>query len=167
MNRILKWDISLFKMINHRWKCFFLDQVMPRLTHLGGTKFTLFGLLALLLFFRSEQGGKEVAWAMVLSQAVAHLLKRFCTRPRPYLAVPEVNLWEALKLKDYSFPSGHTTASFTLAVSMAVMQPALSFLVLPLAFFVGLSRVYLGLHYPSDILIGAVLGSTSALFFTL
>ena len=165
MHHILDWDISLFKLINHRWKCFFLDTIMPRLTHLGGTKFTVLGLLALLFFFRDNQLSRGAAWAMIVSQITAHSMKRFCTRPRPYLSVPEANLWEALVLKDYSFPSGHTTASFVLAVTLAVSNPFQAFWTLPLASIVGISRIYLGLHYPTDILTGAVLGSVSALFF--
>lgn len=165
MHYILNWDISLFKLINHRWKCFVLDFTMPRLTHLGGTKFTVFSLLALLFFFRDSQLGRGAAWAMIVSQIVAHGMKRFCTRPRPYLAVPETRLWEAFALKDYSFPSGHTTASFVLAVTLAVNNPILATWTLPLASFIGISRIYLGLHYPTDILTGAVLGSASALFF--
>ena len=70
MHHILDWDISLFKLINHRWKCFFpgYDHAPP--DAFGGTKFTVLGLLALLFFFRDNQLSRGAAWAMIVSQSL-------------------------------------------------------------------------------------------------
>lgn len=163
MQHILTWDISLFKLINHRSKCSLLDRMMPLLTHLGGTAFSIMACLVLMFFFRTGHLGRDAAIAMTVSHAAVQLVKKFCPRPRPYLTVPEANLWEALVLKDYSFPSGHTTASFAIAVTLTLNHPFLGLALLPLAAFVGFSRVYLGLHYPTDILTGAILGTVSAM----
>lgn len=79
-------------------------------------------------------------------------------RLRPYLALPDTNTFRN-PLKDHSFPSGHTTAIFASTVPYMIAYPVLTAVLLPLACTVGFSRIYLGLHYPSDVLAGAVIGS--------
>ena len=66
-------------------------------------------------------------------------------------------------LTDHSFPSGHTTAVFSVTVPFMTMEPILLATLLPVALIVGFSRIYLGLHYPSDVLAGATIGTLVAL----
>lgn len=90
-------------------------------------------------------------------------LKNIAARPRPFDMVNEiVPLIE--KPLDYSFPSGHTCASFACALVLWRMLPGkkgLPFLIL--AFLISLSRLYLGVHYPTDILGGAFVGMISSM----
>ena len=66
----------------------------------------------------------------------------------------------------FSFPSGHAAAATAVAVSVALAQPFLAALVLPLAALIAYSRIYLRVHYASDVVAGAVLGVAGALVAT-
>ena len=90
------------------------------------------------------------------------VLKNMIRRARPADAMESLSAF--IRPSDrFSFPSGHTAAAFVFAVAVAAFFPAWAPLVFALAIAIGLSRVLLGVHFPSDILAGAVLGSSTAL----
>jgi undecaprenyl-diphosphatase len=91
-------------------------------------------------------------------------LKRWTRRPRPYAADVRIRAWVA-PLDEFSFPSGHTLHAISFSIVALAHYPWLAPLLLPFSICVGLSRVVLGLHYPSDVVaataIGALLASVS------
>jgi undecaprenyl-diphosphatase len=102
------------------------------------------------------------ALATLLSVWLADLaatgLKHLTDRPRPYVAHPEQEPLRRASL-DLSFPSGHAATSFAAAMVLArYVPPRVAPLLFVLAALVGWSRVYVGVHYPSDVLVGALLG---------
>jgi undecaprenyl-diphosphatase len=157
--RFINGDTRIFGYVNRSIQCRALDIVLPKVTHLGGAFFATGLLLFLTIFKRFGWGGLA---ALAGSHLVVQLLKLCVGRTRPYLVIPGARL-SAHPLRDRSFPSGHTTAAFTLATSLSLAYPPLAYICFPLALLVGLSRIYLGLHYPSDVLIGAVLGTLAVL----
>ncbi|HXH04296.1 MAG TPA: phosphatase PAP2 family protein [Candidatus Competibacteraceae bacterium] len=84
-------------------------------------------------------------------------LKGKTTRPRPCARSPVIRARVA-PLDEYSFPSGHTLHAVSFTVVALTHYPALAWLLLPFTALVALSRLVLGLHYPSDVLAGALLG---------
>lgn len=97
-----------------------------------------------------------------LSLAVYKLLKRGTSRPRPYQAHAAIQR-HGPALDQYSFPSGHTMHAVGFTVALGLHLPLLALLVTPFAGLVAMSRLVLGLHYPSDVLAGALIGSGVAL----
>lgn len=94
--------------------------------------------------------------------AIYKLLKKKTLRPRPYQVHQAVVLGER-PLDHFSFPSGHTLHAVLLCILLGYSLPILLWVLLPFTLLVAVSRVILGLHYPSDVLAGAVIGSTLAL----
>ena len=90
------------------------------------------------------------------------IIKRCIARPRPYQTCPGIRAC-ARSLDEYSFPSGHTLHSVSFGLILVAYYPALAYVVWPFVALVGVSRVVLGLHYPSDVLVGAAVGATTAL----
>lgn len=91
------------------------------------------------------------------------LLKNLIARTRPYEVIAGLHTLIGAQ-RDYSFPSGHTGSSFAAAVVLFCRLPKrLSSFLLLLAFLIGFSRLYVGVHYPSDIIVGAISGTLIAL----
>jgi undecaprenyl-diphosphatase len=106
--------------------------------------------------------GLRLAAATLFATLAGQALKRSLSRPRPDSALAG---FEALSENPdrFSFPSGHTAAAFSVAVAFAGEPFGLGVAALLLASGIGLSRVYLGAHFPSDVGAGAVLGSLAGL----
>ncbi|MFO1341001.1 MAG: phosphatase PAP2 family protein [Burkholderiaceae bacterium] len=88
------------------------------------------------------------------------LLKRRVARPRPFVACADIQAC-ARTLDEYSFPSGHAMHAVSFSILLATYYPAWSTVLWPFTVLVALSRVTLGLHYPSDVVVGALLGAAT------
>ena len=93
--------------------------------------------------------------------AVYKLLKRTFVRERPFIRHAGISLAQA-PLDRYSFPSGHTLHAVSFTWQACAAFPELSAVLVPLALAIAASRVVLGLHYPTDVVVGALLGATFA-----
>jgi undecaprenyl-diphosphatase len=148
-------DVSLLYFINRALRCSVLDLVMRIVTHLGSLPFVV-GLF-LILMISGDEKSKAVAVSLGLtltgSQVLVQALKRLVHRPRPYRALERVVPIDPPTCQ-YSFPSGHTSAAFSSALVLAGALPSWAAVYFGLATLVAISRVYLGVHYPSDCLAG-------------
>ena len=122
-----------------------------------------------LSLINNNQHLKKNAYQLVASLAVNVVVtegfKIIVNRDRPFVTYPSTVFPISTDEKNKSMPSGHTSFSFTTATSVYLMYPKW-YVALPAfawATSVGYSRMYLGLHYPSDVLMGAVVGSSSAI----
>ncbi len=126
----------------------------------------LYALLALLLWLLGGVQGERFALAAAFAYGIEVpafvVLKHLIKRPRPADSLE--SLCAFIQPADrFSFPSGHTAAAFVMATLLAVLFPLAATPALVFAALVGLSRVLLGVHYPTDIAAGAVLGAACAL----
>lgn len=102
------------------------------------------------------------AWSALLALTTSLLIGWFVKRPRPFtLDMVAARIDEPLT--QYSFPSSHSSVAFAIAMSLTLAHPWLGAIAFVLAFLIGLSRVAVGVHYPTDILAGALLGIAAAL----
>lgn len=143
-----------------------LDGILTLYTQLGNAGVAWIVLSVVLLFFRrTRKGGALALCAMLFGLIGTNLvLKNLFQRMRPYEVVE--GLTHLVPITDpNSFPSGHTTASFAAGVVWFRTLPARWARVLALAsaFLMGFSRLYVGVHYPTDVLAGAVMGTVCAL----
>ena len=138
---------------------FFFEEI----TDLGnsGLIWIILGL-ALLAVKRTRVPGLLVLAAVIASGAIDNMvIKTVVDRARPYLAVPGIQ--NLITVHGSSFPSGHAGSSFAAAgVMWQTLPRPYGITAVALAVLIGLSRVYLGVHYPSDVLGGMLIGLTIA-----
>lgn len=120
-----------------------------------------YGLMAMLAVFAGPRGARA-ALQMLCTGFLAWLLyralKRRTRRPRPFRVHADV-IVGAAALDEYSFPSGHTLHAVSFTLVAALWFPWLALLLIPFTVLVALSRVVLGLHYPTDVLAGLLIGA--------
>lgn len=137
-----------------------LTPVMKAVTHLGDAGiFWILLTVALLCFKKTRRAGLVSAAALVLSLVVNNLcLKNLVDRTRPYELIEGLKILVS-KPGDASFPSGHSGASFAAATAIFQCVPRkYGIPLLVLAALIALSRLYVGVHFPTDVLAGTVIG---------
>jgi undecaprenyl-diphosphatase len=155
------WDVAIFRAIHHGMHHPWLDPIMMAFTDPGPWKFPLLGLLALLLLLRGRRGAIGL---VVLSLTIAaadqlssHILKPVFKRVRPSAALADTEPLFGVR-HSYSFPSTHASNFFAAAPVFSTVFPEGTVLAYVCAAVVSFSRIYVGDHYPTDVLGGAVLG---------
>ena len=158
------FDLPILDWIAANLWCPLLDAVMPVITVLGDAGiFWMVIAAALLLFKKTRRVGLGMGIAMLMGLLLCNLtLKPLCQRPRPYDYQFDVfNKLIPLLIEqqpDFSFPSGHTIASFEAAGVIALNNKKWGIPALILASLIAFSRLYLYVHYPTDVLVSVLLG---------
>ena len=165
MNTIRTWDINLFLHIFGWNGRSYIDLFMKLMTRIGdGFLYPVLGVMILLLDW--DKGLNTILsgiLAFAIELPIYKIIKSKTTRLRPYEAIPGIiNLVRAPD--KYSFPSGHTAAAFIMAIIIGSVFPVLALPMIILASLIGISRIYLGVHYPTDVLVGMIVGTLSAFF---
>lgn len=163
LHRYLQWEELVMYRLNHVNAMRGLRWLFAACSRLGdGVAWYVTAALVVLV-------AGERAWlpmgAMMLSALVGLVLyvsiKSYTARPRPH-ATHEKLVLSVAPLDKYSFPSGHTLHAVNFAVQLSVFTPSLAWFVIPFAMMVALSRMVLGLHYLSDVLVGGLIGALIA-----
>jgi len=163
------FDLPILDWIAANLWCPFLDAVMPAITALGDAGiFWMIIAAALLAFRKTRRVGLGMGIAMLAGLLLCNVtLKPLCQRPRPYDYQYDV-FGKLIPLiierqHDFSFPSGHTIASFEAAGVIVLNNKKWGIAALVLASLIAFSRLYLYVHYPTDVLVSMVLGIMLAL----
>lgn len=151
-----RWLLGVARRQAPRW----LDRSLRLVTHCGGATATIAVGLALTLPEATRSLGMALLFANLISHLVVQLVKRTAVRPRPFLEdgdpvalVEHPDAW--------SLPSGHSCAAMALAMTLVLWDgtgPLAAIALLGLAVAVGVSRVYLRVHYVTDVLAGQAIG---------
>lgn len=164
MEAILQWDGQALLFIQEHIRQVWMDGFWKTITHLGdaGWSWIMLGIV-LLIPKKTRKAGIAALAALAIGALITNVaLKNIIARIRPYEVV------EGLKLliepqSDFSFPSGHTCASIGAALAMyPFLERKWGIPLVILAVLISLSRLYVGVHYPTDVLGGAVVGAFAA-----
>jgi membrane-associated phospholipid phosphatase len=137
----------------------------PLVAYANASEIVFLGLLvaAFVVARGARRAVVAAGFSAALGLAVAAVLSRLVDRPRPFVAHPaSVHLFSA-HAADPGFPSDHATAAFAIAVALLVRSRRWGALALAAATVLAITRVAMGIHYPTDVLAGAALGALAAL----
>jgi undecaprenyl-diphosphatase len=158
---LYQFECRVFLEINSHFDKRIMNLFFRTITQIGGALFISVTTLLLIIFTSNQTRLTAIssAAALALSHIPVQLVKKLFPRKRPYLQIETTKILPN-PLKDHSFPSGHTTAVFSVIVPFLLQTPSLAAVLIPLGLSVGISRIYLGLHYPSDVIAGGILGGS-------
>ena len=160
MNALNLFEANIVLWIQENLRFGFLTPIMKTITALGNAGIYWIVLtLFLLVFKKTRKIGLCCALALIFDLLVVNIaVKPLVARVRPYVTLPEIVPLGHLS-KDFSFPSGHSAASFACAWALfrtAKRKWGVASLVL--AFLIAISRLYVGVHYPTDVIVGIAIG---------
>jgi len=156
LERLRAWDEAGLHLINGSLRNWFFDLLMPFVSNKWNFALPVAALLIYVLLFRPKRDriiALCVIAVILLTDETGQLLKDFFQRTRPFHPLSDTT-----RLVSFSFPSNHAGNMFALATFLSYNYPRLGFACFPAAALVAYSRVYVGSHYPFDVLAGALWG---------
>lgn len=160
---ILDWDLKGCIYLNHWSNQPKVAHFFKTISRLGDGVFWLV-MLFLVLMMQGLAYVFQLLYILAfgsIGTLIYKILKRHTVRPRPYQVHQVIRLGER-PLDHFSFPSGHTLHAVMISSVLGWVQPILLIAMLPFTALVALSRMILGLHYPTDVFIGAGIGAVMA-----
>lgn len=162
-------NVDIFNFINHSLQNSFFDFIMPIITSLGGFEILIVACFLVFIFsvIFEDDNVRKIALlctlSLLIAGGIAVLLKNAVLEPRPFVSLSNVHLlvWED---DPNAFPSGHTTSTFAV-ISILIFKLKNKLWTVVLIFWgllIGFSRIYVGVHYPFDVLVGIIIGVLTA-----
>ena len=165
IDKIYDMDFAVLDFIAENLRSGFLTVLMSFFSFLGdGGWFWIASAVVMLFFKRTRKTGLMMGLALACGLVLCNLtLKPLVARVRPYDLRPVANMLTE-PMHDFSFPSGHTIASFEAAVVLLIRDKRFGIPATVLACLIAFSRLYLYVHYPTDVIASVILGSLLAIF---
>jgi len=157
-------DIALFQVLNNFHSTIF-DRIMLFTSTIGEWAI-IWALIAFIIFLCDKKRGRGILFMTILAIIISSILndailKTIFFRERPYLLIENVHQL-GIRWINSSFVSGHTASSFAAAFVLIAYYKKFWYFFIFLAVLIAYSRIYLGMHYPSDIIGGIIIGALSA-----
>ena len=157
---MIELEFKILDFIQEFLKCPLLDFLMPKITALGnGGIIWIIAAIVLLATKKYRRGGIALTVGLALVLLIGNVtLKPLIARTRPFDLIEGIELLIASPT-DFSFPSGHTLSSVVAAAILTMTDKRFGYVAIPLATLIAFSRLYLYVHFPSDILGGVLFGA--------
>jgi undecaprenyl-diphosphatase len=156
----MQWELRWMRWADGWWSSTVLDHVLPWLTYLGSHyAFVLFIILSWAIT-RQRKVLRYLVLLYAIQSAAIYSLKFLIQRQRPFLFLEMASKLSKGpgEILDPSFPSAHAAFSFMMATLLAAWFPRYWIIFFIIAGFIGWTRIYLGVHYPTDVIVGAIIG---------
>jgi undecaprenyl-diphosphatase len=156
----MDWELEFMQWANGWWSSPFLDEVIPWFTYLGSHFAVLFFIILSWVLTKKKKVFGYLLFLYAIQSAVVYGFKFLVKRERPlfFLEMASKLSKGPGEILDPSFPSAHAAYSFMMAALLANRFPQYRIVFFIVAGFIGWSRIYLGLHYPIDVIAGALIG---------
>jgi undecaprenyl-diphosphatase len=156
----MTWELKFMEWANGWWSSAVLDQVLPWLTYLGSHFAVIFFIILSWIITQQRKVLRRLVLLYSIQSGVLYGLKYVVQRQRPLLFLEMTSKLSKGpgEILDPSFPSGHAVFAFMLATLLVNRFPRYRVIFFIVAGFIGWTRIYLGLHYPTDVMAGALLG---------
>ena len=169
-------NVALFYFINHTLENPVFNIIMPSITNIGGFIGIILILFLIIIFahLKNNKRLRNIALLALISLLVSGIfvvfVKNLIHEPRPFVSLADVHLL-IMENDPNSFPSGHTASTFSVVMIFVLNMKkifkkyyiAISIITVVFAFLIAFSRVYVGVHYPSDVIVGGIIGTVMAL----
>lgn len=159
----MNFEFYILDLIQEKLTCPFLDWLMPKVTFLGNAGWIWIAAAMLLICVKKHRlNGIQLGIGLIAGFIIGNLfLKNIVMRERPCWINDNIQLLIPMPM-DYSFPSGHTLSSFVSAGILIQKNVNIGIFAYILAVLIGFSRLYLYVHFPTDVLMGILLGTAIA-----
>ncbi len=156
----MTWELEFMRWANGWWGSSVLDHVLPWLTYLGSHYAVILFIILSWTITKKRKVLRYLVLLYAIQSAVVYGLKFLVQRQRPlfFLEMASKLSKGPGEILDPSFPSAHATFSFMMATLLSHWFPRYGVIFFIIAGFIGWTRIYLGLHYPTDVIAGALLG---------
>jgi len=156
----MDWELKFIKWADGYWSSIILDYTLPWFTYLGSHFAVIVFIIFSFIFTKQRKILLRLVLLYAIQSGVVYGLKYVILRQRPlfFLEMASKLSRGPGEILDPSFPSGHSAYAFMMATLLATWFPRYRVIFLIVAGLIGWTRIYLGLHYPTDVIFGGLLG---------